>query len=223
MSLGALVQLRSAGNDTIPPNGANGADGAAHLVVAIGRATTYAHQRGVLVIASAGNDSVDLDHSASVVSVPAMSPHVLSVAATGPLGWALGSTDLDRPASYTNWGQSAISLAGPGGDFVLPGNAVCSKPRMPTGTVLQLCWALDMVMAPCRGGATSISSYCWAAGTSMAAPAVAGVAALIIGKYGKMSPAQLRHALEQSADDLAKPGNDDYYGAGRVNALRAVQ
>ncbi len=27
---------------------------------------------------------------------------------------------------------------------------------------------------------------------------------------------------EQSADDLGQPGNDDYYGAGRVNALRAV-
>ena len=220
MSLGALVQIRASANDTDPPRGA---DGIAHLVVAIGRATTYAYQQGVLVVASAGNDAVDFDHSAGVINIPSAAPHVLSVSATGPLGWALGSTDLDRPASYTNFGQSAVSLAGPGGDFVLPGSAVCSKPRLPTGTVLQLCWALDMVMAPCRGSGTSTSSYCWAAGTSMASPAVAGVAALIIGKYGRMSPAQLRLRLEQSADDLGKPGNDDFYGGGRVNATRATQ
>ena len=34
--------------------------------------------------------------------------------------------------------------------------------------------------------------------------------------------AQIRTILEQSADDLGKPGNDDFYGLGRVNALRAV-
>ena len=179
MSLGALVQIRSPVTDTIPPKGARGV---AHLVTAIGRATTYAYQRGVLVVASAGNDALDIDHSGSIVSVPAMSPHVLSVSATGPLGWAMGATNLDRPASYTNFGQSAIGVAGPGGDFVLPGNAVCQRPRFPSGVVNQLCWVLDMVMAPCRGSGASISSYCWAAGTSMSAPAVAGVAALIVGK-----------------------------------------
>ena len=60
-------------------------------------------------------------------------------------------------------------------------------------------------------------------GTSFAAPHVAGVAALVIGANGgSMHPDQVRTTLEQSADDLGKPGNDDYYGAGRVNALRAV-
>jgi hypothetical protein len=37
-----------------------------------------------------------------------------------------------------------------------------------------------------------------------------------------LSPDQVRSILQQSVDDLGKPGNDDYYGAGRVNALRAV-
>ena len=57
----------------------------------------------------------------------------------------------------------------------------------------------------------------------MAAPVVAGVAALIVGKYGHIPPAQLEAKLRQSADDLGKPGNDDWYGLGRVNAWRAVQ
>ena len=80
-----------------------------------------------------------------------------------------------------------------------------------------------MVMAPRRGGPTSNGIYCWAAGTSMATPVAAGVAALIVGKYGKMPPAQLEAMLRASADDLGKPGNDDFYGRGRVNAARAVQ
>ena len=52
---------------------------------------------------------------------------------------------------------------------------------------------------------------------------MAGVATLVIqANHGLLTPAQVRTILQQSADDLGKPGNDDYYGAGRVNALRAV-
>lgn len=195
---------------------------AAQLANLIGRVAMYARQRGALVVAAAGNSAVNLDQTNNLVFVPAQAPGVVNVAATGPLGWALGATDLDRPASYTNYGQSAISLAGPGGDFALPGNAGCSRPRIPAGSVVAPCWVLDMVMSTCRGAGASIGTYCWAAGTSMASPAVAGVAALIVGKNGPMHPAQLEAALRASADDLGKPGNDDFYGAGRVNAGRAV-
>jgi subtilisin family serine protease len=200
-----------------------GGSESASLRVALGRATSYAHQRGVAVFASAGNDGSDMDHTANWIHLPSDAPHVISVSALGPMGWALGSRDLDRPASYTNYGQSAISLAGPGGDFMLPGNDVCTQPRLPTGTVVTNCWVYDMVIAPSRGAVASVSSYSWAAGTSMSSPAVAGVAALVISKHGRMDPTELRTRLEKSADDLGKPGNDDYYGAGRVNAWRAVQ
>jgi subtilisin family serine protease len=210
MSLGALFPRQGVG--------------AAHLAVALGKATSYAHQRGVTVIAAMGNEAADLDHTANLVSLPAQSPHVISVAATGPLGFGLGATNYDRPASYTNYGQSAVSLAAPGGDFALPGNAVCAFPRLnPTGTGFQFCWALDMVIAPCRGSGGSNGTYCWAAGTSMATPAASGVAALIIGKFGRVGPAEVERRLRQSADDLGKPGNDDFYGRGRINAARAIQ
>ena len=198
--------------------------GAAALNSAIAKAMAYAEQRGVTVIAALGNAAIDFDHTADTVFMPAMSTHTIAVSALGPMGWALGSTDLDRPASYTNFGQSAVDLAGPGGDFALPGNAVCSKPRVGGGpNVVNFCWVFDMVMSTTRGPAASNSSYGWAAGTSMAGPAVAGVAALIVGQHPGISPAQLRAKLVQSADDLGKPGNDDFYGGGRVNALRAIQ
>jgi subtilisin family serine protease len=58
----------------------------------------------------------------------------------------------------------------------------------------------------------------------MATPHVSGVAALIVGKHGgEMAPSGVERILRASSDDLGKPGNDDAYGGGRVNAARAVQ
>ncbi len=198
--------------------------GLAHLAAVVGKATTYAYQRGALVVAALGNDAVDLDHTANIVFVPAMSPHVVAVSATAPIGWALGATNFDQPASYTNFGQSAVDFAAPGGDLELQSSQVCSKPRIgPGAPVVQFCSVFDLVFAPVRGSGTSTGTYSWAGGTSMAAPVVSGVAALIIGKFGRIGPAQVEARLRASADDVGKHGNDDFYGKGRVNALRAIQ
>lgn len=177
----------------------------AGLVNAVSRAVRYAYQNGTTVIASAGNESTDYDHSADRIHLPSGVPFALSISATGPLGWYYNpDTDLDVPAYYTNFGQSAIDFAAPGGnvDFNL----------VPDGP-----YSWDMVLSTVPGG------WAWASGTSMASPHATGVAALIIGKNGgSMKPAQVKAALRASADDLGKPGNDDFYGQGRVNAYRAV-
>ena len=195
----------------------------AELKNAIARATTYAYQRGSTVIAAAGNEAVDFDHTADLVHLPSAAPHVLSISATAPVGWALGSNPfLDNPASYTNFGQSAIDFAAPGGDysyaFVDPA-AMCTL-----GGTTRPCYVFDYVFSTGSNLNPSLASYFWSAGTSMAAPHASGVAAIIIGKNGgSMPPAQVEAAMRAAADDLGKPGNDDFSGAGRVNAANAVQ
>lgn len=208
MSLGA----------TFPKGGGSG-----QLTGALAKAVNYAASKGVLVVTAAGNDGMDLGQSKSFTSVPAESGSGLAVSATGPLGFALGATNFRRPASYSNYGEGTVTVAGPGGDFALPGSAVCAQPRIPSGLVVFPCWVFDMVVSTSRGAGASVSSYSWAAGTSMAAPAVSAVAALALQAHPTLSLGGLKAKLKNSADDEGKKGHDQFYGAGFVNAGKAVQ
>lgn len=60
-------------------------------------------------------------------------------------------------------------------------------------------------------------------GTSMATPHVAGTAALCLSVNAELKPADVKRLLETTATDLGTAGRDDYFGAGRVNASRAVR
>ena len=66
------------------------------------------------------------------------------------------------------------------------------------------------------------STYALMTGTSMAAPHVAGVAALILAIDPKLSLEALETALINSATDLGDAGKDQIFGWGRVTAWRAV-
>lgn len=222
----------------LPVNGP-GANDIANLVNATKRAVQYANKQNVTVVASAGNDARDLDKDSGVEicdddgcfrynlrAFPAQLPGALAISSTAPSNWASAPTTtfLDNLAYYSNYGQSAIAFAGPGGSAAYPGDELCTVVG-----VNRPCWLWDLVFSPggyvidAGGNITGFLTF-WAQGTSMAAPHVSGVAALIIGKNGgDMSPAAVEAALRRSSEDLGKPGKDDAYGQGRVNAARAVQ
>ena len=58
---------------------------------------------------------------------------------------------------------------------------------------------------------------CGFAGTSAAAPHVAGAAVLVKQAYPNYTPDQLQQFLEDNADDLGTVGKDNVYGAGLVH------
>ncbi len=204
MSLGAVF----------PKNGDRStgdyANDLAQLRVALKKAVDYASKRALVIVAT-GNDSIRFDGN-NYTSVPAESGDTLAVAATGPEGFALGATNFAAPASYSNYGNTISGIAGPGGDFRLPGNAPCTMATH-GASLTRPCWVFDMVMSTVESG------YGWSAGTSMAAPAVAAVAALIKQKNPGFTPAQVRKQLLKSATPMAP---SFFYGAGYVNAARAV-
>ncbi len=140
-------------------------------------AINYAWNKGILVVAAAGNDGDD------VPVYPAAYPHVMAVAATD---WN------DNRWSLSNFGEF-IDVAAPG---------------------------IGIYSTDWDGG---VGPYASRSGTSMAAPHVAAVAALALAVNPTLTNAELETLLKASVDDLGDPGWDPYYGAGRINAYKAVQ
>lgn len=176
------------------------------------RAMNYANSQGVLVVCAAGNDAMDMDHNKNIVVLPAEAGAGMVVSATGP---TFGQTP-DGVACYTNYGTSAISVAAPGGNFDCANSSLNAL-----GDLVLSCFS--PYVANQLGHPNPTAAYYWAAGTSMAAPHVAGVAALTESAKGNSNPGYLKARLQNTADDLGAAGADPYYGKGRVNAYNAVQ
>jgi serine protease len=158
-------------------------------------AVAAARAEGVIIIAAAGNEST------SQLSYPASNTGVVSVSAV----------DINRDfAYYSNYG-SMIDVAAPGGDlrYDLNGDSRADG-------ILSL------------GADDSSDSLVYQLvfynGTSMAAPHVAGVAALMKAVYPDMTPAEFDAMLVAGdlTDDLGDTGRDDLYGYGLIDAYKAV-
>ncbi|HEX5719783.1 MAG TPA: S8 family serine peptidase [Thermoanaerobaculia bacterium] len=195
-------------------------NGSGSLVAALNKAVNFAASNGVLVISSAGNSGIDFGQAGNFTVIPAASGSGVAISATAPLGWAaFGATDFDRPASYSNYGEGLVFVAAPGGDSAYPGNELCTR-AVVGGSVTVPCWVFDLYLSTSRG-TTAAGNYTWAAGTSMAAPAASGVAAIIVQQNPGISLGALKAKLHQSSTDSGPTGHDEFYGHGFVNALNA--
>ena len=179
---------------------------AAAMIVMADLATTYAHEQGAVIMVAGGNAAANLDNPSFWRFCNAQ--YVLCVSATAAN---------DQPASYTNYGVNTVTFAGPGGDVV-----TTSDPRS-SMKVLVNCSSFGLVttgnVAPCGAGGPRFETT----GTTYAAAAASGLAALIISRIGHNQPDRVRDLLVSSADDLGPPGRDKFYGAGRINVARALE
>ena len=156
----------------------NNSWGGAPADIALETAIQELNGRGILFVASAGNNGKDQGVNPNYPAAFRLA-NVIAVAATD---------DQDRLARFSNWSATLVPIAAPGVDIwsTLPGRRV--------------------------------GSY---NGTSMAAPHVAGCAALIKAIDMKRQADQLKKRLLDSVDAVA--GLKAKVERGRLNCAKAVQ
>ena len=163
-------------------------------------AVRYAYGLGSVVVFAAGNASADVaDYS------PQNIPESVTVGAT---------TQTDVKSSFSNYGQ--IDVTAPGG-----GNSV-SGPVDSFRNILSLKSTICYV-GMCPGYLLVGTDYVRQAGTSMAAPHVSGLAALVLAQHPAYTQEQVRQVLRRGADDIYALGFDQWSGYGRINAFNTLQ
>ena len=155
-------------------------------------AIEYARDRGVLIVSIAHNDN-----GGDVRYPAALSDDYNNMV-------AVSATDHnDNFASYSNSGPE-VNVAAPGGYGASDSRSIYST--LPDYSTTGY-------------GSTN---YGYSYGTSMAAPMVAGTAALMLSIEPFLSPNEVRDLLESEATDVNGGGFDNELGHGRINALNAV-
>jgi serine protease len=166
-------------------------------------AIRYAHDRGAVVVAAAGNEGVEQ------IAYPARTPAVISV----------GATTADKClADYSN-GGSGLDLVAPGGgdDSSLVQDPGCA-PNKQLPTIYQM-----TIIDPSNPAKFGYPGGYY--GTSMAAPHVTATAALIIasGVLGKRpTPDEILKRMEQTAQPLGGSVPNSDYGYGLLDAGAAT-
>ena len=165
----------------------------------------HAVQQDTVVTASAGNSETDL--GGGLFSLPNSVAGATSVSATGPN---------DELSFYSDYGTSEVDVGAPGGGY-----ETLEKTNIEDPDVVDWPFPLNLVFsttsARVEGGA-----YGWKAGTSMAAPQVAGLVALVRELDPDANPNQVESAIKHGAEG-ANGRSDEHLGAGRINARNTVE
>jgi serine protease AprX len=176
-----------------------GANGDFDVLSPINVATLQMYKSGLLVVFAAGNEGSQGSHTMNKYAVP---PWVLSVAA---------GDYLNQVAKFSSLGTDPLksSLPFDHPDITAPGVGITAAKASVN--------ADNPVPA---GGVTG--EYTSKSGTSMAAPHVAGIAALLLSARPDLSPDDMMDVLTATATPM--PGYETWEaGAGYVNALKAYQ
>jgi len=192
------------------------------------RVTSIAFRKGTLIVAAAGNETTN--NNGTVAFIPSDLPSVMSVSATGVTQW-VGNPYIDdngfwfgeftaAPGSdvlteYSNFG-AAVDIAAPGGDC--PNG--CAAWNDAAHLILSSCVfpAINQDDGSLTGEPEP--GWCFAAGTSMAAPHVAGAAAAVRAVYPKFTAGDTRSWLKGWAFPMA---NRQGFGAGILNVDDATK
>jgi serine protease AprX len=155
------------------------------------QAVESAWKSGILVVVAAGNYgrlSVDGSNGFGTITAPGNDPYVLTVGATKDNGSS--SPSAETLASYSSKGPTTYDhVAKP--DMVAPGNDVVSLSA--PGATLEEDYPAELVT-----GTDGNNDYFTLSGTSMATPAVAGAAALMLQAQSSLTPDQVKARLMAS-------------------------
>jgi serine protease len=176
---------------------------------AVESAVRYAVGRGAFVAIAGGNDFERGNGIEVYAEIATRVQGAVAVAATDRAG---------NRAHYSSTG-SYIELAAPGGSFRVGGDSGLVYQQSYDFIVTDTYLLPPSQLVPPR---FDIFATIGNQGTSMAAPHVSGVAALLM-QQGVTSPAAIEAALERFADDRGPTGRDEEYGFGVINARAALR